>query len=251
MLNGSTKQNIDQTKSIGNKKAWLFLFLAGGISLVVDAQTVTQTIITNQISYGGTNANPIKGNGIMAKEKRAVDPFHAIKIEGAMNVNYRRAASVQVEVIGDQNLLPIITTQVDQGILVVSAKQSYQTQQPITIELSSPHLTAATLQGAGELVLKDVSETSLHLELQGSGNVNVEGGVEQLSVHTKGSGDVNAKALESIHADLQVKGSGNIITTVKKSLTASVVGSGNITYFGHPKKVDPHLAGSGDIAAGD
>ncbi len=248
MLNNLEKQKNYQFQS--PKKAWLFLFLAG-ISQAVDAQTVTQTIITNQISYGGTNADLIKGNGIMAKENRAADPFHAIQIEGAMTVNYRRAASVQVEVTGDQNLLPLITTQVDQGVLVISAKQSYQCQQPITIELSSPHLTAATLQGAAELVLKDVSETSLYLELQGSGGLNAEGKVEQLSVHIKGSGDVNVKDLESIHADLQVKGSGSIINTVKESLTASVVGSGDIAYFGHPKKVTPHLVGSGQIAAGD
>jgi hypothetical protein len=215
------------------------------------SQTITKTRIINQVTYGTSNADLIKGNGVMATEKRTVDSFQAIKVEGTMNVNFNRAAYVEVEVTGDQNLLQLIEAQVVQGVLIISAKQGYQTQQPITIELTSPSLSAVTLHGAGDVNLKGLSEKLLLLDLKGSGNVNAEGNIGQLTIHTSGSGDVNAKDLESIQADFQVTGSGNITNTVKESLKAKIIGSGDITYFGHPKNVEPHSVGSGHIVAGD
>ncbi len=250
MLNNSVKQNNHQPKPLKNKMAWLFLLLASTLQ-TGQAQNVTQTIIINQTSYGGTNAGFIKGNGITASEKREVSPFQGIKVEAPVTVNYHRASTVQVELTGDQNLLPIITTQVVQGLLVISSKQSYQSQQPITIALSSPHLESGILQGSGSIYLTGLSEKSLQLDLQGSGNITVEGNVEHFSVQAKGSGKVNAKDLESIQAELQVTGSGNIISTVKESLNASIVGSGNITYFGHPNVVNPNIVGSGNIIPAD
>jgi hypothetical protein len=227
-----------------------FLLLAG-VSHAVLTQTVTKSIIINQVTYGGSNTSLIKGNGIIGTERREIDSFQAIKVEGTMNVSYRRATNVRVEVSGDQNLLPLINTQVVQGVLVISSTQSYQTQRPIVIELTSPSLSRVALQGASNITLKGLNDKSLQLDIKGSGDVNAEGNVSQFSVHTKGSGDVNAKDLKSIHADLQVTGSGNIANTVKQSLKASIAGSGDITYFGHPKNVAPQIAGSGHIVAGD
>jgi Putative auto-transporter adhesin, head GIN domain len=250
MLSDKEKIRIHQNKPSENIRVWLLLFLVSMFQ-AAQSQTVTKTIIINQVTYGTSNADLIKGNGITATEKRQVSPFQAIKVEGAMNVNYSRAANVQVEVSGDQNLLPLISTQVVQGVLIISSKQSYQTQRPIAIELTSPSISAVTAQGAGDVNLKALSEKSLILDLKGSGNVNAEGNVGQFSAYTRGSGDVNAKGLETIDAELQITGSGNITNTVNESLKAKIIGSGDITYFGHPKNVAPRIVGSGRIVVGD
>ena len=49
---------------------------------------------------------------------------------------------------------------------------------------------------------------------------------------------------------MEVSGSGNAAVNVTDHLTASVTGSGNITYTGNPAQVDQDSSGSGDIVPG-
>ena len=226
-----------------------WIIFAAIVSQAVSAQSVTQTVIT--VTNGNNASSVIQGNGIQKKENREAGAFQAVEVTGAINVNYRRADNVHVEVTADQNLLPIISTQVDQEVLKISATQSYQTGQPVTVDISSPHLNKLALSGAGDIHLKGLKEDALRLDVQGSGSVSVEGQAGQFSAEVKGSGKINAQWLESLRAELQIIGSGAIAATVKEALDARITGSGEIIYFGHPDKVEPRVLGSGRIAAGD
>lgn len=218
---------------------------------VFAGQAFTGKIVINGQVYGEDDTNVIKGNGIKGSDKRDVDTFNSIKVQGGIDVNYRHAPHVQLEIIGDQNLLPIIKTRVSNGVLIIDSDQSYQTKLPLIVELTAPNLNAVNLAGAGNINLQGLNEKSLQLTLGGSGNVIAEGNVNVFSVRISGSGNVNAKNLESEQADLNITGSGDINLTVKDSLKASIIGSGDINYFGHPRKVEPHILGSGGVEAGD
>lgn len=248
MINNAEILGHSRGKSHNRIKLWLMLLAV--ISQAVPAQSVTRIIINNQVS-DGNNGFVIQGNGVPGKEKREVDAFRAIKVMGAINVNYRRASEVHVEVEADQNLLPIISTKVVQDALTIRATQSYLTRRPVMVEISSPHLGELTLDGSGEISLKGIMEPSLRLDLQGSGSVIAEGQAERFSADVKGSGKVNARELESLWAEFEITGSGAIAGTVKEELQARITGSGEITYFGYPKTVEPNILGSGRIKAGD
>jgi uncharacterized protein YabE (DUF348 family) len=250
MNNQSEKPEDGLFNPIKTLAACLLATLAG-VYPAFAGQAFTGKIVIDGQAYGENNANILKGNGVMGRDKRAVDDFHSIKVLGSVNVNYRRAKDVQVAVTGDQNLLPIITTKVSNGILTIDSTKNYQTQLPLTVELSSPKLSDVSLDGSGDMSLQGLNDKALNLNISGSSNVTADGTVERLVIRIGGSGDVNAKSLESEQADVSITGSGDISVTAKDSLKASIVGSGDITYFGHPKKVDPSVLGSGDIEAGD
>lgn len=233
----------------------LALIVSGVSSTLADstrlAQAVTGKIVIDGVIYGDGGLQLPTGSGDFGRDERQLEAFRSVKILGGVDVNYQRGSVQQVQITGDRNLLPLIKTQVSQGILTIGSTKSYQTQLPLTVELSSPVLTAMTMRGAGDIVLKGLDEESLRLELNGSGNVKAEGKVGHLSVDLTGASDVDAKNLISEQAEIRLTGSGDLDLTVKDFLKVQIMGSGDVTYYGNPVKIEKRIIGSGDIQPGD
>lgn len=89
--------------------------------------------------------------------------------------------------------------------------------------------TVLSLQGGGDVTIKEVNGSTLTISLQGSGDVNVEGGkVNALSVTIQGSGDVSFDG-HADNANLSVTGSGDIkIARVTNIPVRRTIGSGSI-----------------------
>jgi hypothetical protein len=244
------KQNKTRHAVVEQISLWMLLAVAW-IYPTWAGQSVTGKIVIDGVIYGESNTQVIKGSGVMGQEKRQVDEFHSVIIEGGVDVHYQRSQKVQVEVTGDQNLLPIIKTQTRAGILTISSTGSYQPQLPLAVEISGPHLKAITMDGAGDIVLKNVDENDLKVELNGSSHVLANGKVDRLSVSLNGSGDVDAKNLISGQADMSIAGSGEIDITAKQVLSVTITGSGDVNYYGHPEQIEKQILGSGEVQSGD
>ncbi|NOT84087.1 MAG: DUF2807 domain-containing protein [Methylococcaceae bacterium] len=244
------KPECNQLNPIQQIGVWLLLTLAC-VSLPVASQSYTGKNVIDGVVYGENNSDMLKGSGVMGKDKRQIDDFQSIKIEGSINVNYRRGQNTQCAVTGDNNLLPIIKTEVSHGVLVISANKNYQAQLPLIVELIGPNLKALIQDGASDVDLRELNEKSFKLNMSGSGTVNAQGKAGEFLAEISGSGDVKARNLIADQADLSITGSASIEVAAKNLLKASITGSGDITYFGNPKKVEPRITGSGNIDAGD
>ena len=75
----------------------------------------------------------------------------------------------------------------------------------------------------------------------------MEGNATSFDAAIAGSGDVSAYKLKTRYVEASIAGSGDIKVTVSDKIKATVVGSGNIYYKGHPDKIDTTSLGSGDI----
>ncbi|MGR9044740.1 MAG: head GIN domain-containing protein [Gammaproteobacteria bacterium] len=242
----------------GNRRSTKQRFLAAvGLGLVVTVsnvsagQAVTGKIVIDGVIYGEGSPQYSKGSGDFGRESRQVEAFRSVKVLGGVDIHYRRNTAQRVEISGDRNLLPLIKTQVSQGVLTIGSEKSYQTQLPLTVELNGPVLTGLAMRGAGDIVLNDLNEESLRLELSGSGDVKADGRVKHLSVSLTGSSDVDAKNVDSEQADVKLTGSGDLAVTVRDSLRVQILGSGDVTYYGNPRTIDKRIIGSGDIQSGD
>ncbi len=100
---------------------------------------------------------------------------------------------------------------------------------------------------AGEAVFGDVGRShSLDLTNQGCGAWTIANVAERLRVDQAGSGD--ARAGDAGTAELSVAGSGNVsIQTIRGGGTAVSSGSGDITVASLSGPLDARIAGSGDI----
>ncbi len=65
----------------------------------------------------------IKGNGQVKKETREVSNFTSLSSQGSMNVQISYGNSNSIVVEADENLLPYIETTVENGKLLIKAKE--------------------------------------------------------------------------------------------------------------------------------
>lgn len=88
--------------------------------------------------------------------------------------------------------------------------------------------------GSGSVILPNLTAEKLEVDIAGSGDAKIESGnVNEAEVSVAGSGDVVLTCnVENLDAD--IAGSGDIKARVSGKLEYSIIGSGNIGYYGNP-----------------
>lgn len=211
----------------------------------------------------------ISGSGNVVTEARTLDAFDRIQVDGSTNIVLRQEATQVVSVEGDDNIVPIISTQVRNGELLIDNRQSYRTKNPVTVYIAIPTISGLRIRGSSDLIGTTALEgEALTIEVSGSGNVDVElyyeelttsitgssditlaGEVTKQNVSVTGSGNYRARELSSEECLINVTGSGDGVVRVSQLLDAKVTGSGDVLYYGNPE-VRSSVTGSGDLAKG-
>ena len=220
----------------------------------------------------GNSTPSITGSGKLQSETRAVSGFQAITLRGSMNLVLRQGTREGVELRADDNLLPLIETQVvdRNGVrtLEIGTKKgaSYVSRNPLVASVDLITLSALTITGAGDAVSEALKTPSLRVAITGSGNVRLHqlsadevsakvsgsgdiefsGRTARLGVSIAGSGDVNTRGLEADEVSVSVAGSGDASVTARKTLGVSIAGSGSVVYSGEPV-VSSSIAGHGSV----
>lgn len=214
----------------------------------------------------------IKGNGILKKETRSASDYFGIQLQGSMNVVIAYGNTNNISVEADENLLPYIETVVENGNLIIRAKNkvNLKSNERLIVYASLTKLTQVTLSGSGNINGNGAFSNSgrTAVKLSGSGNINLGmDAVNELEIAISGSGNVILKGsnCNSIEASIsgsgnidcsgfatndvvaKVSGSGDIKVYANKSIDAKVSGSGNIYYKGSASKFNSHSSGSGKI----
>jgi hypothetical protein len=154
-----------------------------------------------------------------------------------------------VAVTTDDNILPVINTTVDGATLNVYSKQSYRATHGVNVKITMPALEGVSVSGSGDIQVSGLKAGELEARVTGSGDVTLKGSAERLRAEVTGSGDVHAADLSTKSARVKVTGSGDVTVRVTAELDATVTGSGDVHYYGHPPEVRKHVTGSGDITA--
>src|SRR6476620_9985064 len=89
----------------------------------------------------------IKGSGKRGVQKRDIQAFTSISTEGAYNINVVCQKEQSLEIEGDDNILPLITTDVSNNVLHVKSRQNYSVAEPIVLRISVPNLEALSVSG--------------------------------------------------------------------------------------------------------
>ncbi|PLX14775.1 MAG: hypothetical protein C0598_00605 [Marinilabiliales bacterium] len=99
--------------------------------------------------------------------------------------------------------------------------------------------------GSGDTYAKDLKLNKCKISIAGSGEVSLSGSAVDLKVSVSGSGDTDASDLKAVNLMAKIAGSGDVKATVVEELSASIVGSGNVYYYGNPENKNVNIIGSG------
>jgi len=220
-----------------------------------------------------TNAQQkIDGNGNVVTETRTTSEYDAIKISGFFDVDLVAGKEGKITIKGEQNIIAAIIVEVTDNDLKIYAKKGTNLRpskgQKVEITVPFQKISELSLSGSGDIVTKssikndkfstklsgsgdidlDITANEFDLSLSGSGDVKLKGSSDNLVIKLSGSGDVEAASLKSKNANITVSGSGDVKVNCNESLTARVIGSGDIKYTGNPEKRDVKVSGSGSIS---
>ncbi len=236
--------------------------------------------------WGWSEGKTTQGSGQSATQERTVGGFDKIQLSSQFEVVLRQGAKPSLTLECDDNLLPLIQTEVSNGTLSVYSNVQMRSKSKILVTITFSDLKVLSMGGSGKVEMDDAKLEQLVvnqggsvgvvlqnlnvnrlvmnaggssniridslqaqqvvLNLGGSARINATGKTKDLSVNVGGSGSVRANGLAAQDVSASVGGSGNVRITALKTLRATVSGSGHIGYSGDAA-VTQSISGSGSI----
>lgn len=192
------------------------------------------------------------GSGTVAREARTAGDFQAIELRGDIDLVVRQSGRTAVEVQADDNLLPLLETEVVDGrhgrTLRIGWRrgESVRTRSDAVVTVDVAQLRAVASSGSGDVRIDALAAPEFALSLAGSGDVSLSGRAERFTLSIAGSGDVAAQALAADEVKVSIAGSGDARVHAERALTVAIAGSGDVVYSGSAA-VKSSVAGSGSV----
>lgn len=234
----------------------------------------TLLVLTLFLFVANANAqrnNKIKGSGPVVTESVDMKTISNIGLGISANVYLTQGSTQKIEIIGQQNIIDIITKDNDGDSWTIETKKgySYSTKEKLEVHITLKDLESINLGGSGSIygenkfsnlddldiniggsgsVNLDLVAAEVDCKIGGSGSIKLEGSAEELSAKIGGSGSVKAIDLEVKNASVKAAGSGSVQINVSDNLDATIAGSGGVKYKGNPQ-INKTVVGSGRIKA--
>lgn len=188
----------------------------------------------------------VRGSGKREVQKREVAPFTSISTDGAFNIEVVCQKTLSMEIEGDDNILPLVTTEVKDNVLRLSNTKSYSVDEPITFRIAVPNLEAISADGAGKIQITGVNNDKILISTNGAAAINVAGTTKMIGVDSNGAAKIDTHNLRSTHAIVDTKGASKVDLGVCDKLDVNVSGVSHVTYRGNPV-VNKTIHGPGKV----
>ena len=212
-----------------------------------------------------------RGNGNVVKQERKVAAFNAIDVSGAFDVYITQGSTQLVVVEADENLLPLIRTEVKGGILMVGNEKPIRDPKSLKVHITVPDLKGIEISGAVNLHSQNkLTFSELEIKISGAAGITLELAVQKLEIGSSGGSemklsgmanrvDMNVSGAVNLHAfdlmteviHLKISGAGDAEINVSRELYADISGAASVRYKGDPPKVDANASGAGSIKKAD
>ncbi len=190
----------------------------------------------------------VAGSGRNGTDTRTVAGFTKIQNTGAVDLEIKVGGAPSLVLEGDDNLLPLVRTEVRNGELVLSTEQSYNSRLGLRGRLTVPALEALRIDGSGDAKVDGIAGEAFALLIHGSGDVTATGTAARVQIGVDGSGDIQLAGLAAREVGIAIRGSGDVtVRGSADSLDARVHGSGDVDASDlKVRTVNAELHGSGD-----
>lgn len=207
-----------------------------------------------------------RGSGNVETITRSIEPFHSLdsRISGNVFIE-QRGSSLRIE--AEDNILPLLETTVENGVLIVRAEKCIRPQKTIKIYAGMEEVRSLSLSGSGNItgttpidsenldlaitgsgdIELETNTSSLKSLISGSGNVFLKGNASSHEIDIEGSGNVDAPELRTEVTRVNIIGSGNANVYADRELDTNISGSGKAFYGGNPEEFNMQVSGSGEV----
>lgn len=189
----------------------------------------------------------IKGSGNIKTEQREVSEFRSVRVGGAIVVEITAQKDYSLEVEGDDNILPLIKTDIDGDTLKISSEKGYSTSNPIKVKISAQNIDDLDLSGASKVSIVNLDNESLNVDSSGASKISCEGKTKNLTVDMSGASNFDSEKLVADGVSIDASGASKATVSVKDSLKADLSGASKVVYYGNPKNFENKTSGASSI----
>jgi len=189
----------------------------------------------------------VQGSGVVRTEQRDVTGFDQIDVGGAIHLDYTPGKDTTVEVTTDDNLLPLLVTEVSGGTLHVFMQGSTSTSHGPTVKVSAPALKGLTVSGASSATLTGLDAPALRLTVSGASHVTASGTADRLDIDCSGASQVHARGLTAKTVKADVSGASTAEVHATEEVEADASGASTVRYAGSPARVKERPSGASSI----
>lgn len=216
------------------------------------------------------NGHRVRGNGHVVTQSKPIGNINGVELHSSFDVILAEGSPSNVKIEAEENLIRYIDLHVVNGVLNIETEDNVwlRPKRKIKIFVTSPSFNRIENTGSGNITgeTKISNDTKLHIDVTGSGDLNLDldapevtasvtgsgnvklsGETQKFSANVTGSGDIRAMNLLAEESNVELTGSGNADVYSSVKMAASITGSGDIRYKGGAQVVSSNISGSGDL----
>lgn len=190
--------------------------------------------------------NRVSGSGNRQKQKRNVASFNSISYNGAFDVDIVCQQPASLEIEGDDNILPLVGTEVSNNVLHIKNLSNYSVSEPIKLKISVPNLEGIAVNGAGKIDVSGMKNEKFEIDANGAPTIRVSGETKLVDIDTNGAGKIDTHKLRASKAIVDSKGVSRVDVQAMDQLDVTVSGPSHVTYEGNPV-VNKTVNGPGSV----
>jgi hypothetical protein len=174
----------------------------------------------------------IAGSGKLQKQKRDVGSFNSISTEGAFDLEIVCQKPQSLEIEGDDNVLPLVSTEVSNNVLHIKNLRGYSVSEPITLRISVPDLEGISASGAGKIEISGIKNEKFVIDASGAPTIKATGETKVLNVDASGAGKIDTHKLRAGRVVVESKGVSKVEVYAAEQLDVTVSGPSSVIYEG-------------------
>jgi hypothetical protein len=230
------------------KKIGFLIFISAiviGICIAYATGSVGPSRSWVNFSFGGG----VKGSGNIKTETRDLPKFTGIDSGGAVEMEITAQKTQHVEIETDDNILPLITTEVKGDTLYISSEKRLSWNNPVKIRISVEDLDSLNISGASKAVATNVKADNFKLDISGASKVKLEGEAASFDAESSGASRVEAENFKAVKVNARASGASKVLVFAADSVKADASGASCITYSGNPKNVTKNSSGASSVSS--
>lgn len=201
-------------------------------------------LINFSMDFGG-----VRGSGNVVTETRDLSGFDSVEAGGVFQIEITSGKDFRVEVEADDNLLPLIRTEVDGDRLVISTEKRISSKNGLKVRVFMPVVNAIETSGAANVTAADLKGSSITLSASGASKIAAAGQADEITVELSGASKLNASELKVTNATIDSSGASSADVNVSGDLVSDLSGASRVAYSGSPANVKTHKTGASSVSA--
>ena len=196
-----------------------------------------------------TGCTGAKGEGQNVAESRTVATFQRVDAAFGIDVTIKTGPAQPIEVRAQSNILPMVTTSVEGGILHIRANQELNALVAVTVVITAPDIEAIALSGGSDGTVTGFAGDHLDVAMSGGGDLTVAGTAAMVSVEASGGSEAHLSDLAIGTLEVELAGGSSVTARVSDEVRGSASGGAHVTVIGDAR-LNVQTSGGAQVGRG-